>query len=102
MGRLLTDDFVLVIGSGKIYTKVDLLEEARSGHVHYDRQDDTDQTIRVWRDTAVISAKLWEKGTENGKPFEYTVWFSDTYVHTPTGWRYVFGQSSLPLPKTPQ
>jgi hypothetical protein len=99
MGRILADDFVLVTGSGKVYTKVDLLEEARSGHVRYDRQDDADQTVRVWRDTAVISAKLWEKGTENGKPFEYTVWFSDTYVHTPTGWRYVFGQASLPLPE---
>jgi ketosteroid isomerase-like protein len=99
MGRILADDFVLVTGSGKVYTKADLLEKARSGHVRYDRQDDADQKVRVWRDTAVISAKLWEKGTENGKPFEYTVWFSDTYVHTPTGWRYVFGQASLPLPE---
>jgi hypothetical protein len=24
--------------------------------------------------------------------------FSDTYVRTPSGWRYVFGQASLPLP----
>jgi hypothetical protein len=24
-------------------------------------------------------------------------WFSDTYVRTSAGWRYVFGQSSLPL-----
>jgi hypothetical protein len=38
----------------------------------------------------VITAKLWEKGTDAGKPFDYTAWFSDTYVRTPTGWRYVF------------
>jgi ketosteroid isomerase-like protein len=100
MDRILADDFVLVTGSGKIYTKRDLLDEARSGRIQYERQDDSSQTVRVWGDTAVITAKLWAKGTEGGKPFEYTLWFSDTYVRTPIGWQYVFAQSSLPLPKS--
>ena len=100
MGRILADDFVLVPGSGKTYSKADLLAEARSGRFHYERQDDADQTVRVWGDTAVITAKLLGKGLEVGQPFEYTVWFSDTYVRTPAGWRYVFGQASMHLPKT--
>jgi ketosteroid isomerase-like protein len=100
MDRILADDFILVVGSGKTYTKSDLLEEARSGRMHYEHQEDSSQTVRLWGDTAVVSAKLWEKGTDNGKPFDYTLWFSDTYVRTPTGWRYVFGQASSPLPKT--
>jgi ketosteroid isomerase-like protein len=101
MDRLLANDFVLVTGSGSIHTKSDLLQEARSGRMIYARQEDTAQKVRVWGDAAVITAKLREKGTENGKPFDYTLWFTDTYVRTATGWRYVFGQSSLPLPKTP-
>jgi len=98
MERILADDFVLVTGSGKIYTKADLLQEARGGQIHYEHQDDSSQTVRLWHDTAVVTAKLRAKGTESGKPFEYTLWFSDTYVRTPAGWRYVFGQASLPLP----
>ena len=101
MDRILADDFILVIGSGKVFTKADLLEEALSGRMHYEHQEDSAQTVRVWGDTAVVTAKLWEKDTENGKAFDYTLWFSDTYVRTATGWRYVFGQASLPLPKTP-
>lgn len=31
---------------------------------------------------------------------EYNLWFSDVYVRTASGWRYVFGQASLPLPRT--
>ena len=100
MDRLLAADFVLRTGSGKSYSKADLLHEARSGDYVYEHQEDTEQSVHVWGDTAVVTAKLWEKGTNKGKPFDYTVWFSDTYVRTPTGWRYVFGQSSLPLPKT--
>jgi ketosteroid isomerase-like protein len=99
MDRILADDFVLVTGSGKSYTKADLLNEARSGKTRYEIQDDTDQTVRVWGDTAVITAKLRAKGATDGKPFDKTVWFSDTYVRTPAGWRYVFGQSSLPPAK---
>jgi ketosteroid isomerase-like protein len=99
MDRILADDFILVTGGGKTYTKADLLKDAHRGLEQYEHQEDTEQTVRVWGDTAVVTAKLWEKGTKDGKPFDYTVWFSDTYVRTPTGWRYVFGQSSGPLPK---
>ncbi len=98
MDRILADDFVLVTGSGKTYTKAELLKQARSGQVRYEYQADTDQTVRVWGDTAVVTAKLREKGTEKGNPFDYSLWFSDTYVRTSTGWRYIFGQASLPLP----
>jgi ketosteroid isomerase-like protein len=102
MDRILADDFVLVTGSGKTYTKADLLKETRSGEYVYEHQEDLVQTVRVWRDTAVVTAKLWGKGTDNGKPFDNTLWFSDTYVRTPAGWRYVFGQVSLALPKASQ
>jgi len=102
MDRILADDFILVTGYGKTFTKADLLKEARKGTVVYEHQSDTEQTVRVWGDTAVVTAKLWEKGTQDGKPFDYTLWFSDTYVRSPTGWRYVFGQASLPLAKTSQ
>jgi hypothetical protein len=102
MDGILADDFILVTGSGKVYSKADLLAEARSGRIMYEHQEDTAQTVRIWGDTAVVTAKLWEKGTDNGKSFDLTAWFSDTYVRTPTGWRYVFGQSSLPLPKPAQ
>jgi ketosteroid isomerase-like protein len=101
MYRILADDFILVTGSGKVYSKSDLLEEARSGSYNFEHQEDTSQMVRIWGDTAVVTAKLWEKGTKDGKPFDYNLWFSDTYVRTPLGWRYVFGQASLPLPNHP-
>ncbi len=100
MDRILADDFVLVTGKGRIYTKADLLKEARDTDVIYEHQEDASQTVRLWGNTAVVTALLWAKGTDKGEPFDYKLWFSDTYVRTPAGWRYVFGQSSLPLPKT--
>ncbi|HEX7273385.1 MAG TPA: nuclear transport factor 2 family protein [Casimicrobiaceae bacterium] len=98
MERILADDVVLVTGRGRIFNKTDLLNEARSGTIVYEHQEDSEQRVRVWGDTAVVTALLWAKGTEGGRPFEYRLWFSDTYARTPNGWRYVFGQASLPLP----
>jgi ketosteroid isomerase-like protein len=100
MSRILADNFMLVTGSGKTYDKADLLQEAKDGQVQYEHQEDTEQSVRIWGDTAVVTAKLWEKGTNAGVPFDKTVWFSDTYVRTPHGWRYVFGQSSCPCHTT--
>jgi len=55
------------------------------------------------RDRQSLKWLEFEEPTEKGKkPFEWTLWYSDTYVRTPKGWRYVFGQASLPLPKTSQ
>jgi ketosteroid isomerase-like protein len=103
MDRILLDDFVLVIGSGATYTKADLLKSARARDVIYEHQEEEPgtQKVRVWGDTAVVTAKLWLKGTSEGKAFERKLWFSDTYVRTPTGWRYAFGQASLSLPAAP-
>lgn len=97
MNRILADDFVVVTGSGKVYTKGDLLEMARTHRIQYEHQEDSNQTVRVWHDTAVVTAELWMKGTDQGKSFDWHVWFSDTYVRTPGGWRYVHGQASLPV-----
>jgi len=98
MDRILHDDFVLVTGRGKSFTKAELLASARSGEIRYEHQEDTQQSVHVWGDTAVITALLWIKGTQKGgETFERKLWFSDTYVRTLQGWKYAFGQASLPL-----
>jgi len=100
MARILADDFILVSGDGTVSTKGDLLKDAASGGTKYEHQVDSDRTVRVWGDTAVVTAKLWVKGLEDGKQVDYYLWFSDTYVRKPIGWSYVFGQASLPLPRS--
>jgi ketosteroid isomerase-like protein len=101
MDRILADDFVLVTGRGKVYDKTELLKAAREKQVIYEHQEEEagSQKVRVWGDTAVVTALLWIKAVQEGKPVDYKLWFSDTYVRSPTGWRYMFGQASLPLPK---
>jgi ketosteroid isomerase-like protein len=92
MARILADDMVLITGSGQVVPRSHFLDEARSKRVTYDKQDEITQVVRVWGDTAVVTALLWLKGADDGKPFDRKVWFSDTYARTPAGWKYVLGQ----------
>jgi hypothetical protein len=46
----------------------------------------------------VVTALLSLKYVYQGKTFERGLWFSDTYVRTSKGWKYIFGQASLSLP----
>jgi ketosteroid isomerase-like protein len=98
--RIQHPDMVLVLGDGEIITKADHIAAARDGKIVYEIQDEEPGThvVRVHGDTAVVTALLRLKGTNEGAPFDRRVWFSDTYVRTPDGWKYFFGQASLRLP----
>jgi ketosteroid isomerase-like protein len=100
MDRILHDDFVLVLGDGTVHTKADLLRSARTRHVTFEQQDEDPgtQVVRLYGDTAMVSARLWLKGRVDGKDFDFRVWFSDTYIRTPQGWRYAFAQAGARMP----
>jgi ketosteroid isomerase-like protein len=92
---------VLVFGDGRVNTKADHLAAARERSIAWEIQDEEPgtQTVRVLGDTAVVTALLRVKGTQGEVSFDRRVWFSDTYVRTPDGWKYFFGQASLMLPE---
>lgn len=102
MAAILHPDMILVVGRGTVYTREDLLRSARERDIEYERQveDEGTQVVRLYgEDTAIVTARLWLKGvSREGEAFDRRLWFSDTYVRTPEGWRYAFGQSSISLP----
>ena len=102
MAAILTEDMVVVLGNGTVLTRDDLLHAARNRSIVYEEQieEPGTQTVRLFGpDTAIVTAVLRYKGVRaDGSRIEGRLWFSDTYVRTPEGWRYAFGQASLPLP----
>ncbi|MBL8537540.1 MAG: nuclear transport factor 2 family protein [Hyphomonadaceae bacterium] len=102
MAAILHPDMILVLGRGAVFTREDLLRQAREEEFIYDAQveDEGTQVVRLFgEDTAIVTARLWLKGRSRaGEAFERRLWFSDTYVRTAEGWRYAFGQASLALP----
>ena len=104
LDRIIHPRFAMVLGNGTLISREDLLESARSGKIEYEVQDEEEgtQVVRVWGDTAVVTALLNIRGRKGAERFERRLWFSDTYVRTPERWRYAFAQASLPLPQAGQ
>jgi ketosteroid isomerase-like protein len=102
MAAILHEDMVVVLGDGTVRTRNDLLEAARRKSIVYEKQveDAGTQVVRMYGpDTGVVTALLWMKGKrQNGTSLDVRLWFTDTYVRTAQGWRYAFGQASLPIP----
>jgi hypothetical protein len=104
MDRILHADFALVLGNGTTYDRNRLLDSARNATVVFEKQVELPgtQVVRMYgKDAATVTALLWLKGKRNDdqSAFDYKLWFTDTYVRTSEGWKYAFGQASLPLPK---
>ncbi len=101
MAAILHEDMILILGVGTVHTRDELLQGARAGTIQFEHQveDEGTQTVRLYgNDTAIVTARLWLKGKARGEEFDRRLWFSDTYVRTPKGWRYAFGQASTALP----
>jgi ketosteroid isomerase-like protein len=100
MSRIMHKDMILILGNGTVNTRQEQLQEASNKDFVYEHQEEDagTQTVRVWRDTAVVTARLWVKGVYRGATYDRRLWFSDTYVRTLDGWRYFVGQASLHLP----
>jgi ketosteroid isomerase-like protein len=100
MAKILHPSMVVVLGNGAVVPRAMLIGLARNKTYTYEHQEEDPgaQTVRVFGDTATVTAKLWIKGvTANGQPgLESHSWFSDTYVRTAEGWRYAFGQATHP------
>jgi hypothetical protein len=83
-----------------VFTKRDLLAEARGKTTVYERQEDSRRTVRLWGDTAIITALFVGEGFEWTESLLIRNCGSATSTNfTPSGWKYVFAQASIPLPQ---
>ena len=65
MDQILHEQYALVLGNGQVVSREELIESARSGDYEFEIQDEDPgtQVVRVWGDTAVVSARLRIKGS---------------------------------------
>src|SRR5512147_1097055 len=73
IARIQAEDMILVTGRGAVFTRADHIKAAQDRERTYEVQDEVPgtQKVRVWGDTAVVTALLWIKGTvKDGKAFD--------------------------------
>jgi ketosteroid isomerase-like protein len=88
-----SDDYVLITGSGIVKTKAQLIAEIEKGVV-MEPYEPTDVTARVHEDVAIVSGRILQKTTKGGERVTADLRFSDVWIKTDNGWYCVSGQQS--------
>lgn len=91
---IFTDDYVLVLSSGRERTKQDILADVRSPDVRWEVNETSGWQVRVHGDLAIVVATLHQKGVDHGQAFDSNVKFSDTYIRENGTWRNVHAHAS--------
>jgi ketosteroid isomerase-like protein len=92
--EILTDDWVLVTGTGRMKTKQDVLNEIVLPDLEFLDNDTRDVMVRVWGDTAVITGTLHQRYRLRGRQQEVTLRYTDTWTRAGDSWRQVSGHAS--------
>jgi len=94
LDAIFTDDYVLVVSSGKERTKAMILADVASPDVRWEINETSGWVVRVHGDTAIVVATLHQKGVDHGEAFDSNVKFSDTYIRDNGVWRNVHAHAS--------
>jgi ketosteroid isomerase-like protein len=97
---LLTDDYMLITSSSKILSKEEVLGSVVDPQQVLEVNDSSEIKVRRHGDAAVVTAVLHQRGTSQGKPFDYWVRYTDTWVLEGGHCRYVSAHASRYQPPT--
>jgi ketosteroid isomerase-like protein len=95
LDRMTSDDYTFITLRGEMRTKSDILKGFASGSFHYESRQISDLKVRIYGDTAVVTGRSVQKGTENGKDYSGDYWFTRVYVKEKDRWLTVALQTTL-------
>jgi len=90
----LSNDYVLITGSGASKTKAELIAELEKSDLKIEPYEPTEVKVRLYDDIAVVSGRILQKYTAGGERVTADLRYSDVWVKTPDGWINVSGQAS--------
>jgi len=93
--RTLADDYVAITPLGQVTTKQDTLSARKSGQLRYDTLDVTDMVVRVYGDTAVVTARADVKGHQLGEDFSGPYRYTRVWVRRSGRWQAVSYQATV-------
>jgi ketosteroid isomerase-like protein len=93
--RTLADDYVAITPLGQVTTKKDTISARKSGQLRYDSIDVTDMVVRIYGDTAVVTARADVKGHQLGEDFSGPYRYTRVWVRRGGHWQAVSYQATV-------
>jgi ketosteroid isomerase-like protein len=93
--RTLADDYVAITPLGQVTTKQETISARRSGQLRYESMNITDMVVRLYGDTAVVTARADVKGRQLGEDFSGLYRYTRAWVRRNGRWQAVSYQQTV-------
>lgn len=93
--RMLAEDYVAISPLGQVTTKKDAISARRSGQLRYDNIDVSDMVVRLYGDTAIVTARADVKGHQLGEDFSGPYRYTRVWVKRSGRWQAVSYQATV-------
>jgi hypothetical protein len=97
LDALVHDELRYTHSSGVTDGKASWLDSMRSGRVKYQSARCSEQKVRIYGETALITGRAQIEAEIAGQPKTLRLLFLNAWTRTPQGWQFVAWQST-PLP----
>ena len=86
IGRITADDWVIIDADGGVIDKESFLKVVKSGVLTHSSMSSNEIRVRIYNDTAVVTALATSKGKYMGKAFVSTERATDVFVRKDGRW----------------
>ncbi len=93
--RTLAEDYVAITPLGQVTTKQETVSARRSGQLRYESMNVTDMVVRLYGDTAVVTARADVKGHQLGEDFSGLYRYTRVWVRRNGHWQTVSYQATV-------
>jgi ketosteroid isomerase-like protein len=89
IGRLVTDDWIIIDPNGEIVDRTRFFDVIKSGALTHDMMESEDSRVRVYGESAVVTAITSTKGKFMGQEFSTQERATDVFVKRDGHWQCV-------------
>jgi ketosteroid isomerase-like protein len=93
--RTLAEDYVAITPLGQVTTKRDSISARKSGQLRYDTINVSDMVVRIYGDTAVVTARADVKGHQLGEDFSGPYRYTRVWIRRSGRWQTVSYQATV-------
>jgi ketosteroid isomerase-like protein len=93
--RTLAEDYVAITPLGQVTTKQETISARRSGQLRYESMNVSDMVVRLYGDTAVVTARADVKGHQLGEDFSGPYRYTRVWVRRNGHWQTVSYQATV-------
>jgi ketosteroid isomerase-like protein len=97
LSTLLAEDFVITVEDGNTYSKAGYITHSADQSVKVELAELSDLRVRVRGNLAIVTGAYHERGTSNGKPYEYHDRLTDVWVKAGNTWQVIASHYSIPM-----